>query len=559
MSQQSELIDFIIPKFNREQRRDWDNCSNDEKRRELVAAFCRYDLKALVFLLGYRDLGFFHDKEISDLSQVWEINNTPTRRLWLWSRGFFKTSLITESHSVYLIINNPNIRILLVSNTISVAEDILRNIKNHFMTNALFRYYFPEFCPEPNTMGKIEFGTTEDFTVRCRTRVRKEPTMMVAGIGTNLTGLHFDYIKCDDLVTKDSVTNDTQIQDSKDYYASLRHLFDKAAVPREDVVGTIYHFNDLYTAVLRKSGLFTESFIPARKEGAAVFSERLNDEELDKLVNDPSVGPHQFQTQYMLNPVNPADAKFKSEWLKYYDKTPTGLAQYICVDPASTTKKKSDYTVITRWGVDDKGKTYLLQGVRDKLKSFQRIDLLFEFVSRATNLRWVKYEVLGGRNGDLEIIDQKKKEKRIFFEVKETKGTVNSKEDRIEQRLVGQYHAGNVLLPQEDYFISKYDGKIYNFVQLLKLEYLQFPFTEHDDILDCQAQLFEEPLIRGKVVDEPVVTKDGNKGYTADQWEKMYDEITQWKAAMPGLSNQEVMHKIYSRKLGMQLKRRAFK
>ena len=384
--------------------------------------------------------------------------------------------------------------------------------------------------------------------------------MMVAGVGTNLTGNHYDYIKCDDLVTKDSVTNDTQIQSSKDYYSSLRSLFDKVAVPREDVVGTIYHFNDLYSSVLRKmseKGEFKESFIPARINGVPVFPERLNDEALDSLVSDPSVGPYQFQTQYMLNPINPSEAKFKEEWLKYYgtkDKPlPQGMVEYILVDPASTTKKKSDYTVIERWGIDCELQTFLLEGVRDKVTAFQRIDLLFEFVSHSKNLKEVKYEVIGGRHGDLEVIKERQKKEKIYFKVVETKGTTHSKADRIEQRLVGQYHAGMVLLPQELYFISKYDGKAHNFVQQLKLEYLQFPFTEHDDILDCQAQLFEEPLIRG--VKTPVEQK--KDGITFEQWEKMEDEISKWQKKFPGMSNQEVQHRIYSRKLGNQLRKRA--
>lgn len=548
------LWTYVESRMNEEQLKAWDNLKTEVEQRFFIKEFCKLDFACLVYLLGYRDLGKFHEKQINALSQVWEINDVPIRQLWLWSRGFFKTSIITEAHSVFLIVNNPDVRILLVSNTITVAEAILRNIKSQFISNQLFRYYFPEFVPAPNEAGKIEFGTTENFTVPPRKKARKEPTMMVAGVGTNLAGFHYDYIKCDDLVTKDSVTNDTQIQASKDYYASLRHLFDKAAVPREDVVGTIYHFNDLYSSILRKSGLFEESFIPARKDGAAIFPERLNDAALDALVADPSVGPYQFQTQYMLNPINPAEAKFKEEWLKEYGSKdtplPQGLAEYICVDPASTTKKKSDYTVITRWGVDDRGKTYLLQGVRDKLTAFERIDVLFEFVKKAQNLRWVKYEVIGGRHGDLEVIDQKKREKQIFFTVKETKSSSSSKTDRIEQRLVGQYHAGNVLLPSELYFISKFDGKVHNFVQQLKLEYLQFPFTEHDDILDCQSQLFEEPLVKG--VKTAAVQRQ--EGITADQWEKMYSEIDKWKTMYPNLSNSEVQHRIYARKLGQKVR-----
>jgi hypothetical protein len=52
-----------------------------------------------------------------------------------------------------------------------------------------------------------------------------------------------------------------------------------------------------------------------------------------------------------------------------------------------------------------------------------------------------------------------------------------------------------------------FDGKHYDFVQQYRLEFLQFPFSEHDDILDCHSQLFDgEFLQKGEVsVDE---TKD---------------------------------------------------
>lgn len=556
-----DIIDFARSRFSDEENQLWDKFSTDA-RFELLKEFFKKDFRSLIYLLGYKTLGKFHEEQVEALSQVRVLDEfTPSRRLWLWSRGFFKTTLITECHSVYLILNNPNIRMLLVSNTISVAEDMLRNIKNHFISNSALRHFFKEFCPKPNSVGKVEFGTTEDFTIPCRTKVIKEPTMMVAGVGTNLTGLHFDYIKCDDLVTRDSVTNDTQIQASKDYYASLRPLFDKAAVPREDVVGTIYHFNDLYVSVLQKSKLFKESFIPARVKGEAVFPERLPDEELDKLVNDPSVGPWQFQTQYMLSPVNPADAKFKEEWLKYYGldgkELPDGMASYICVDPASTTKKKSDYTVIERWDIDNTGNSYFIEGVRDKLTAFQRIDKLFEIAGRCKNLKWVKYEVIGGRHGDLEEIERRQVEavqKNVVghrrFTVKETKGTVASKVDRIEQRLVGQYHAGKVFLPEHSYFISKFDGKVYDFVQLLKLEYLQFPFTEHDDILDCQAQLFDEQIIKGRKVEERKPTH----GMTAADWDKMYTELGIYQNKYPDMSIDEVQSKIAGDKLGRRLR-----
>jgi len=199
----------------------------------------------------------------------------------------------------------------------------------------------------------------------------------------------------------------------------------------------------------------------------------------------------------MLNPINPADAKFREEWLRWYDTLPQGCAEYICCDPASTVKKKSDYTVIEKWAIDADGKHYLVMGIRDKLTSFQRIDAIVAMAKGCTNLKRVQYEVLGGRHGDLESLRKRFIEERLPVMPTETKSTNASKADRIEQRLVGQWHAGIIHLPRTLSYVSLYDGKTHDFIQDYRLEFLQFPYTEHDDILDCHSQMFEGYLARG--------------------------------------------------------------
>jgi phage terminase large subunit-like protein len=396
-----------------------------------------------------------------------------------------------------------------VSNTLEIAKKIINNIRSQFMFNEDFRYFFPEFCPKQSKEGKIEFGTTENFTVPNRTKSIKEPTMMCAGVGTNLTGLHFDYMKIDDLVTRESVSNDTQIQASKDYYSSLRQLFDNPTLPKEDVIGTTYHFADLY-AGFKGSLDFEQSFVPVQEaDGTINFFERFSLEGINSIRNDPTVGPYEFNAQYMLNPINPAEAKFKEEWWKTFDNLPVGLAEHILVDPASTQKKKSDYTVVERWGVDFDGNCYLIEGFRDRLTVFQRIDLVTEVAKRCKNLKQVKYEVLGGRHGDLETLKERFYKERITISPNETKATTASKKDRVEQRLVGQFHSGKVFFPQNFFFKSKQDGKTYDFVQLFRNEYLQFPYCEHDDALDCMSQLFEGFIHKGdKVAKADVKTNE---------------------------------------------------
>lgn len=502
-------------RFTDEEREDWGKMKSNEGKRLFLQAYFKKDFSALVDLLGHKDTGKFHQAAMEELGKVRYITDAPVRRLWLWSRGFFKTTVITEDHSIYLIINNPNIRILLPSFTIEVSKLMLKSIREQFTTNADFRYFFREFCPTANKEGKIEFGTTEQFTVPNRTKVYKEPTMMCAGVGTNITGLHFDYMKPDDLVTKDSVTNDIQVQASKDYYSSLRFLYDNTSIRREDISGTIYHFNDLHCELI-KNPLFQKSIIPisGRVEvingeikhfpGDYNFPERINEERFKSIQSDPNISTYDIQSQYYLNPIDPSKRKFKDEWIKYYDELPAGLSEYVLGDPASTKKKTSDYTVIERWGVDDKENFYLLDGYRDRLLSNERVDLYVGVAKQCKKLRGAKYEVIGGRHGDLENIRDKFLIARLPVEPKETKSSTASKQDRIEQRLNGQFNAGKIFLPRKLPKVYRYDGKSYDFVEEYLLEYRQFPFSEHDDILDCHTQLFDgEYIIKGDKESKP--------------------------------------------------------
>lgn len=498
------IYDYLSPI----EAEEYDRLSPPAKRL-YMQEFFKANFDAFVYMLGYRDTGKFHIDQMKKISKARFITNNPTRRLWLWSRGFFKTSLLTEAHTLWLIVNNPDIRILIVSYTLEVAKKPLGAIRNHFTSNEDFRFFFKEFCPTASPEGKIEFGTTENMTVPNRTRAMKEPTLMCAGVGTNITGLHFDYMKIDDLVNKDSVTNETQIQTSKDYYSLLRPIFDNPTIPREDVIGTIYHFNDLHSCLI-KNQEFEHSFIPVHDEnGVFIFPERIDKKGYEGICLDPSMNTYDIQSQYLLNPIDPSQRKFKDEWVKYYDKLPDGLSEYLLCDPASAVKKKSDYTVMMRLGLDKDMNIYLLDGIRDRLLANERVEAYVSMAKRAKRLKGAKYEVLGGRHGDLENICDRFLSERLHITPQETKSTNASKQDRIEQRLVGQFHAGKILLPKSMQRVYKFSGKSYDFTDELLLEFKQFPFSEHDDILDCLSQLFDgEYLQKGEDKPKPVKTED---------------------------------------------------
>ena len=84
---------------------------------------CLTDFSFLIRTLNYMDTGEVHRSPVRELQL-----ESHKRRLWLWHRGCFKTSIITEAHTIWLIIHNPDIRVLIVSNTLEIAKSMLKNI-----------------------------------------------------------------------------------------------------------------------------------------------------------------------------------------------------------------------------------------------------------------------------------------------------------------------------------------------------------------------------------------------------------------------------------------------
>ena len=127
--------------FTEEEKSDYERLTEDGKV-VFGREYFKKNFGAFVYLLGYRDLGKFHIEQLKRMEQFRFLESRPVRRLWLWARGFFKTSLITEAHTLWLIVNNPDIRILIVSYSLEVAKKPLGAIRNQLIGNEDFRYFF---------------------------------------------------------------------------------------------------------------------------------------------------------------------------------------------------------------------------------------------------------------------------------------------------------------------------------------------------------------------------------------------------------------------------------
>jgi phage terminase large subunit-like protein len=97
-----------------------------------------------------------------------------------------------------------------------------------------------------------------------------------------------------------------------------------------------------------------------------------------------------------------------------------------------------------------------------------------------------------GMQADIEHIREKQQQINYHFNIKELGGKI-SKVDRI-GKILPDFQNGKILLPRKLDFIN-YEGKLQNLVDIfIKEEYLTFPTSQHDDMLDALARIKDEEL-----------------------------------------------------------------
>jgi hypothetical protein len=137
----------------------------------------------------------------------------------------------------------------------------------------------------------------------------------------------------------------------------------------------------------------------------------------------------------------------------------------------------------------------VVDGLRDKIDPKQRIDSAIELATR-WHIRESGWEEVG-LGDDNFYLEEKRREKRLFFTVTPIKTVRVAKEDNIRNILVPQYAQHKWLWPKKGTLIkhSSFDGRNYDLTEDMEFEFLQFPMCEHDDLLDTMTFLSRLNLI----------------------------------------------------------------
>ena len=450
------------------------------------------------------EIRFAEPKLSSALKQYVEFDEAARTRLFLMFRGSFKSTIVTIAHTIQLMLIWPDIRILIASHKKEGgSQKFLQSIKDHFIRNERFRRLFPEYCPRPNAAGLIEWGTSEAVTLpnRSSTAIFPESTLEIAGATTDVTGRHYNVLKVDDLVTRESVTNEQMLARTEEFNALLKFLFDQPEWGLMDYSGTSYHFADIYQT-LRKSKI-TKVIMPIWDDNENItIPERFTHNGVEAIKNDSSMTSYQFSAQYLLNPIPKEDQKFRPEYFEregfYYTELPERLKVYVLVDPASTQRKESDFTALITIGMDDSGDLWLIDIIRDKLSQDERAELVYRTLVKH-GIHTVHYESISFQASDHKPIKDKGYSNGWYISVEEIKASAQSKDDRI-AGLQYFYENGKVHWPRKYMYYSKYFRREIDMVEVLRLELLMFPSTQFKDLSDCHSFILRTGMLKASTI-----------------------------------------------------------
>ena len=143
---------------------------------------------------------------------ILEQYRTHQETLYLAPRGSGKTRIGNIGYSAWKAVNNPNIRILILSDTDTHATRFLGTVKTVFETHPLLKQYYGTLRGDKWTDHEIVLKTRTDNAIT-------EATISAMGMysGAVTTG-HYDIIIPDDLINFDNTRTEGQRERAKDWF-----------------------------------------------------------------------------------------------------------------------------------------------------------------------------------------------------------------------------------------------------------------------------------------------------------------------------------------------------
>jgi predicted phage terminase large subunit-like protein len=449
----------------------------------LMRKLCQEDLFFLLYwVLGRKDM---HHEWVYRRCE--EVRKNPNGYLDLWSREHYKSSIVTYGLTIQSILNDPEITAVIFSFNRPIAKSFLRQIKQEFETNIVLKGLFPDVLYDNPQKDSPKWSEDDGIIVRRKTNPHESTLEAYGLVDGSPVSKHYKLMVYDDVVTQDSVSTPEMSKKVTMAWENSQNLAAGDAVQRH--VGTRWSYYDTYKDIMDKGAVIPRIY-PATDNGKADGKPVFWSDALLKKKRQ-NMGVYVFNAQCLMNPDPDSEQGFKKEWLQYWPASQyQGLNLYLIVDPASSKKKNSDYSVFLVIGVGADQNYYLVTMVRDRLNLTERANVLFA-LQRQYHPRVIGYEEYA-MQADIQHFEDRMNRENYRFGIVPLKGKTK-KEDRI-KKLVPLFENKRLYIP-ETCVRTNYEHKQEDLIKIfVQEEYLSFPFSVHDDVLDCMARILDEDL-----------------------------------------------------------------
>jgi predicted phage terminase large subunit-like protein len=402
-------------------------------------------------VLGYQFIPFHQ--------RWWEFTGKNRFSLILAPRGHGKSTILTVSFSLFRILDNPDFRLLIVSNTAAQAQSFLREIKHHLEINTKITDVWGDLTGHPWNESEI--------TMASRLHGAKEATVTAMGVMGPVISKHYDIIILDDVVDEEAARSKTMRRKLETWY--YKELLPTLEPNGElHIIGTRYHHNDLYGRLIEAGVpvLIDKAINDNNGEESALWEDKFPLELLRKKRDE--AGPAIFNAQYQNDVTAMKGAIFRPEWIEVREAPPC-QRKYQGVDLAIGKENHNDYFAHVTIGESGRGQYHVL--------SVYRARLSFEDQFRAIRTLFMRHDrpdspvvsVGVEANAYQEAMAQRLREKTMIPVT-----SIIQTRDKIARamRLQGLLQTGKITFPPSG-------------CSHLIEELLAFPDSDHDDLVDA--------------------------------------------------------------------------
>ena len=379
---------------------------------------------------------------------------TTTNHAHLESPRRHGKSVLLQILMLWLICQDPFLRILVAANTESLATSIIRSIQRVIENNE----------DDFKRLYGVEKGKPWKATEMCLSGqvIHSDPALMAKAGGAKVTGLSTDIILIDDIILADNIRTPQQYRRLKEWiYGELWNTL-HPMIEKVIILGTRKGITDWYSEMLTNPDIdcrVDQAILDEGTENERPLWDKSKDFEgrgwtLEMLEKKRRLDPELFEREWMNRPSLPKGYRFDRDWIRTWSSLPRPefLDWYMGIDPGDGLGDRASFFAITVVAVDRRTQDiYVVELYRDKLRLALQIEKAYELLQKYEPKMTICEGVFPYKYLAAEFHKKIKPMRIIDHSHEMLKGTdQKSKEGRIESRLVPLFREGKIFTKDQE-------------------------------------------------------------------------------------------------------------